>query len=58
MLNYKIQHGFFSILTSEFESMDMLLWKRGPSNVSTEDEKLWINSKLMWFGAPRLPEDH
>ena len=34
----------------------MLLWKRGSVFVSTEDENLWINSRLMWFDAPRPPE--
>ena len=35
------------ILTSEFGSKDILLWKRGSIFVSTEDENLWINSRLM-----------
>ena len=35
------QHVYYKgILTSEFESMDMLLWKIGSSFVSTEDENL------------------
>ena len=33
------QHIYFkAILTSEFESKNMLLWKRGSSFISTEDE--------------------
>ena len=34
------------ILTSKFESKDMLLWKRGSAFVSTEDGNLWIPSRL------------
>ena len=41
------------ILTLKFESKDMLLWKRDSSFVSTEDENLWIASRLIWFDAPR-----
>ena len=33
------------ILTSKFESKDVLLWKTGFSFVSTEDENLWIASR-------------
>ena len=40
-------------LTSKFESNDMLLWKRGSASVSTEDENLWIPSRLMRFGGAR-----
>ena len=47
---------FKGFLTSKFESMDMLLWIRGPSFVSTEDENLWNTSKLMLFDAPRHVE--
>ena len=35
------QHVYYkSILTSEFGSKDMVLWKRGSSFVFTEDENL------------------
>ena len=34
------------ILIPKFESKDMLFWKRGSSFVSTEDENLWIASRL------------
>ena len=44
------------ILTSKFASKDMLLWKRGSAFVSTENENLWIHSRLMWFDGPRHPE--
>ena len=44
------------ILTSKFESKDMLLWKKGFSFVFTKDENLWIASRLMWFDGPRSPE--
>ena len=48
------QHIYFKgILTSEFESKNMLFWKRGGSFVSTEDENLWITSRLMWFDGPK-----
>ena len=48
------QHTYHKgILTSGFESKDMLLWKRGSAFISTEDENLWINSRLMWFDVPR-----
>ena len=35
------------ILTSEFGTKDMFLWKRNSSFVSTEDENLWIHSRLI-----------
>ena len=35
-------------LTSKFGSKNMLIWKRDPAFVSTEDEKLWIPSRLIW----------
>ena len=48
------QHIYFKdILSSNNGSKDMLLWKRGSSFVSTEDENLWIHSRLMWFDEPR-----
>ena len=51
------QHVYYKgILTSEFESKDMVLWKRSSSFVSTEDENLWIHSRLIWFDGPRSPE--
>ena len=37
------------ILTAKFGSKDMWLWKRGSDFVSTEDEKLWFLSKLIWL---------
>ena len=37
------QHTYFKgILTSKFESKDMLPWKRDSAFVPTEDEKLWV----------------
>ena len=44
------------ILTLKFESMHMLLWKRGSSFISTEDENLWIASRLIWFDGSRPSE--
>ena len=44
------------ILTSEFGSKDMMLWKRGSSFVFTEDETLWIASRPIWNDKPRPPE--
>ena len=44
------------ILTSKFGPKDLLLWKRVSSFVSTEDENLWIPSRLMCFNGPTLPE--
>ena len=50
------QNAYYQyILTSEFESKDMVLWKRGSSFVSTEDENLWIHSRLIWFDGLRTP---
>ena len=46
---------FKGILASEFGSKDMLLWKRGSSFISTEDENLWNTSRLMWLDVPRPP---
>ena len=34
------QHGYKGIMTSEFGSKDMILWKRDSSYVFTEDETL------------------
>ena len=51
------QHVYYKgIMTSKFGSKDMLLWKRGSSLVSTEDENLWIASRLVWFDGTRPPE--
>ena len=36
------------ILTSKFGYNLMLLWKRGSAFVSTDDEKLWIPSRIIW----------
>ncbi|KAL6068694.1 hypothetical protein STEG23_012534, partial [Scotinomys teguina] len=44
------------IWTSKFMSKDTLLWKRGFAFISTEDENLWIASRLIWFDQPRPPE--
>ncbi|KAL6084029.1 hypothetical protein STEG23_029944, partial [Scotinomys teguina] len=44
------------ILISKFGSKDMLLWKRGFAFVFTENENLWIGSRLIWFEHPRPPE--
>ena len=40
-------------LTLKFGSKDMLLWKRGSDFASTEDENLWIPSRLMWLDETR-----
>ena len=51
------QHMCFQgILTSKFVSKDKLLWKRGSSFVSTDDENLYNPSKLMWFDGPKPSE--
>lgn len=48
------QHIYFKgVLTSKFDSKDMLLWKIGSTFISTEDEKPWIPSGLKWFDGPR-----
>ena len=48
------QHVYYKgIMTSEFGSKNMLLWKRRSSFVSKENENLWISSRLMWFDGPR-----
>ena len=46
---------FKGILTSKFGPKDMLVWKRGSAFVYTEDENLWISSRLMWFYGIRPP---
>ena len=51
------QNVFYKgIMISKFVSKDMLLWKRGSSLVFTEDENLWIASRLVWFDGTRTPE--
>ena len=51
------KHVYYKgIMTSKFRSKDMLLWKRGSSLLSTEDENLWIASRLVWFDGTRSPE--
>ena len=48
------KHVYYNgILTSVFCSKDTLLWKRGSSFVSSEDENLWNPSRLMWFDGPK-----
>ena len=44
------------ILSSKHGSKDLLLWKRASSFLSTEDENLWVHSRLTWFDEPRAPE--
>ena len=48
---------FKGILSSKFESKDMLLWKKGFSFVSTDDENLWNPSRLMWFYGLRPEQE-
>ena len=51
------QHRYFEgILILKFVSKDLLLWKSS-AFVSTEDENLWIASRLLWFHQPRPPEN-
>ena len=38
---------FKDVLTSEWKPGDVLRWGRGFTLVSTEEEKLWITSKLI-----------
>ena len=47
---------FKNALTQIFKSKDKLLGKRISIFVSTENEKLWISSRLMWFDQARPPE--
>ena len=47
---------FKNSLTPKFKSKDKLLGKRISNFVSTENEKLWIPSRLMWFDQARPPE--
>ena len=51
------QHVYYKgIMTSKFESKNMVLWKRGSSFVSIENENLWIASRRILFHGPRPPE--
>ena len=51
------QNGYHKgIMTSEFGSKNMMLWKRGSAFVFTEDETLWIASILIWYDRPHPPE--
>ena len=51
------QHIYFKgILILKFVSKDLLLWESYVF-VSTEDENLWIASRLLWFHQPRPPEN-
>ena len=51
------QHVYYKgILTSEFGSKDMVLWKRGFLFVFTEDDNLWIASRPIWYDRPCPPE--
>ena len=47
-----------AILTSEFGSKNIILWKRGSSFVFTEDETLWIASRPICYDRPCPPERH
>ena len=40
------------ILTSEFGTKDMMIWKRGSSFVFTEDVILWIASRPIQYDRP------
>ena len=44
------------IWTLKYGFKNLLLWKRSSAFVSTEDEILWIHSRLTWFDTPRPPE--
>ena len=51
------QNGYHKgIMTSEFGSKNMMLWKGGPSFVFMEDETLWIASIPIRYDRPRPPE--
>ena len=51
------QHVYFKgILTSEFGSKDLLLWKTVSAFVSTKDENLWTSPRLMWFDGSKPAE--
>ena len=47
---------FKNTLTPKFKPKDKLLGKRISIFVSTENKKLWILSRLMWFDQARPPE--
>ena len=47
------QHVYYKyIKTSKFGSKDMVLWNKGASLVSTEDENLWIASRVTRVSSP------
>ena len=51
------QHIYLKgILISKCGSKHMLHWKRDSSFVSTEDENLWIVSRLILFDGSRAPK--
>ena len=51
------QNGFHEgIMTSEFGSKDMMLWKGVSYFVFTEGESLWISSIPIWYDGPRPSE--
>ena len=53
-LNQRVYYK--GLLTSKFESKDMLFWNRDSSLVSTEDENLWNPCRPIWFHGTRPPE--
>ena len=44
------------ILALKYGPNDLMLWKRGSAFLSRENENLWSDSSLMWFGSLRPPE--
>ena len=51
------RHIYFKgILILKFISKDLLFWESS-SFVSTEDENLWIASRLLWLHQPRPTEN-
>ena len=51
------QHIYFKgILILKYVSKDLLLWKSS-AFVSTEDENLWIASRILWSHQPRPAEN-
>ena len=44
-------------MPSKFKPKDKLLGKRISNFISTENERLWIPSRLMWFDRARPPEE-
>ena len=53
---FKKEKSFKNALTQKFKFKDKLLGKRISIFVSTENENLWISSKLIWFDQARPPE--